>query len=274
MCKVLTILSMQRSKMIIGHLVSMPFKVSYLGNISDSDYNRIATFLAKKPLNHSMLSTFISRGGYDDHLRQRDRINLDESHYRFRRSLPSNAKIIDFTKHLENNYNSSIHDLLLHNPKSQVEIVSQINTFTNTTVETWDLSISIAYSWRLKHLDDVSDEICKSLKGLFLFAAMKLSSDSLLKFIARCENISSLTVACMDKMDAIFLTNAFSHELLPKLEFLEVTYASDDTIAAMVSSPKLRTLVFRLPDKAITNAGFHRLVQAGGAKNLMMIQVR
>lgn len=222
------------------------------------------------------MNMIISRGqgSYDDHLRQCDRISLDESHYRFRRSLSPNVKIIDFTKHLENNYNTSINDLLLHNPMSQSEMVNKINTFRITEEQCFDLSISIAYSWRLKLLDDISDKVCKSLKGLFLFATVKLKSDSLLKFIARCENISSLTVACMDEMDPAFLTNVFSRHLLPKLEFLEVTYASDDTIAAMVSSPKLRMIVFRLPDKDITNAGFQRLVQAGGAKNLMAIQVR
>lgn len=215
------------------------------------------------------MSTFIS-SGYDDHLRQCDRINLDEAHYRFRRYLPSNVKIIDFTKHLEKNYNRSINDLLLHTPMSQSEMVNQINTVKFT--ESYDVSISIAYSWRLKLLDGISDKVCKRLKGLFLFAAVKLNSDSLLKFIARCENISSLTVACMNEMDATFMTKVFARKLLPKLEFLEVSYASDDTIAAMVSSPKLRTIIFRIPDKDITNTGFQRLVQAGGAKNLMAIQ--
>jgi len=94
------------------------------------------------------------------------------------------------------------------------------------------------------------------------------------KFIRRCPNLKSLSLVQVDNFDKAFLKNLFESNLVPKLEFLEVSHANDNGVAAMHTAPKLHQIVFRWPNPSITDDGFKRLVANGGAANLVAIVVR
>lgn len=72
-------------------------------------------------------------------------------------------------------------------------------------------------------------------------------------------------------VEAAFVQSIFEANLLPKLRFLEVSEASDNAVAAMVSAPNLQKLIVRKYDPNLTNEGFGRLVEAGGGKTLQAI---
>jgi len=204
-------------------------------------------------------------------IRSKARVCVNDAYFRFQRSLIHSVQRLDYTQHLSDNYNFSINQLMVHNPMSQDELLKDISKSAAATKN--GLAIAIAFSWRLKTLDNISDEACESLTGLFLFAVVNLDKNSLLAFFARCPNIKSLTLAYMDATDAEFLYQAFVEGNLQSLQYIEVSHASDKSIAAMKFAPDLSKIVFRFPDKNITNAGFKRLVQVGGGKQLMAIEV-
>ena len=204
-------------------------------------------------------------------MRQKARTSVSEAYDRFRCSLAPSVKKLDYTEHLSDNYNFGIVQLLVHNPMSQAELLKDIST--KAAASRKDIAIAIAFSWRLKALDHISDEACEKLVGLFLFAAVNLDKRSLLAFFARCPNVKSLSLVYMDATDAKFLHEAFASGLLQSVEYIEVSHASDDAIAAMVSAPNLCKIVFRYADEKVTNAGFKRLVRNGGGKQLLAIQV-
>jgi len=213
-----------------------------------------------------------SRGGHNSSgsLQRDARRNVASSYDRFRRSLSSFVFSLNYTEHITDTHNRNIIEMLLHNPMSQAELVHDINEKGYTH----DIAVAVAFSCRLKCFDEINYSVCQKLSGLYLFSVVKFERESLVNFLRRCPNIKSLTLAYMDLIDADFLCAIFSDGLLPKLEFLEITYASDDAIAAMVSAPYLRKIVFQFPDRCITNDGFKRLVEAGGGKNLDAITVR
>lgn len=204
-------------------------------------------------------------------MRQKARTSVSEAYDRFRCSLAPSVKKLDYTEHLSDNYNFGIVQLLVHNPMSQAELLKDISK--KAAASRKDFAIAIAFSWRLKALDYISDEACEKLVGLFLFAAVNLDKRSLLALFARCPNVKSLSLVYMDATDAKFLHKAFANGLLPSLEYIEVSHASDDAIAAMVFAPNLCKIVFRYTDEKVTNAGFERLVRSGGGKQLLTIQV-
>jgi hypothetical protein len=204
-------------------------------------------------------------------IRQKARFSVNDAFDRFYRSLAPSVTRIDYTQHLSDNYNFSINQLMVHNPMSQGELLEDISK--KAAAAQSDFAIAIAFSWRLKTLDCMSDEACENLTGLFLFAVVNLDRRSLLSFFVRCPNIKSLTLAYMDATDAEFLFQAFVEGKLQSLKYIEVSHASDECIAAMKFAPNLSKIVFRFPDKNITDAGFKHLVQGGGGKHLLAIEV-
>lgn len=205
-------------------------------------------------------------------LRRDARRHVTSSYDRFRRSLSSFVFSLNYTEHITDTHNRSIIKMLLHNPMSQAELIHDINE--KGSAYSQDVAIAIAFSCRAKRFDEIEDAVCGKLTGLYLFSVPTFGKESLIQFLRRCPNIKSLTLADMDLINAEILCEIFTIGLLPNLEFLEVSYASDDGIEAMSSSPHLRTLVFRLPNRCISNDGFARLVKAGGAKDLVSIMVR
>ena len=247
---------------------SVTFSMVQSLNINSYTQSQRIFILVHYSLGHiKAKQTKMGRGG----MRQKARTSVSEAYDRFRCSLAPSVKKLDYTEHLSDNYNFGIVQLLVHNPMSQAELLKDIST--KAAASRKGIAIAIAFSWRLKALDHISDEACEKLVGLFLFAAVNLDKRSLLAFFKRCPNVKSLSLVYMDATDAKFLHKAFASGLLQSLEYIEVSHASDDAIAAMVSAPNLCKIVFRYADEKVTNAGFERLVQNGGGKQLLAIQV-
>lgn len=210
-------------------------------------------------------------GGQDGARRLRSRNAVADSFARFEASLGSsdNVEMKDFTNNLHDNRNYDVIKNILVDPTPQDSLIEQINASTKDKV-----AIAIAFSHSLQTFDDISDQICQRLQGLYLFGTVNVKKEDLLRFIRRCPSLKSLMLACVDDFAEPFLKTLFDETLLPKLEFLEVSNANNDAIAAMHTAPNLRKIVFRWPDPGISDAGFERLVANGGAKNLVAISVR
>ena len=103
---------------------------------------------------------------------------------------------------------------------------------------------------------------------------INVTKGNLLQIIRHCPNLKSLSLIQVDDFDKYFLRDLSANALLPKLEFLEVSNANDEAIAAVHTAPNLHKIVFRWPDPSVTDDGFKRLVYNGGAKNLVAISVR
>lgn len=202
------------------------------------------------------------------------RNEVAEAFSRFQASIVSSitecqVDLKDFTVNLRDNHNFNIIPQILVDPTPQDALIEKINDTTKDKV-----AIAIAFSHSLQTFDGISDQVCKRLQGVYLFGIINVETEDLLQFIRRCPNLKSLSLIQVDNFDKAFLKNLFDSISFPKLEFLEVSNANDDAIAAMHTAPKLRNIVFRWPDPSITDDGFKRLVANGGAKNLVAIAVR
>jgi hypothetical protein len=163
--------------------------------------------------------------------------------------------------------------LLPETGMTQSEFVEEINRTTES--ETSSIAIAIACSSLLNDFEGISDSVCVRLVGLYLNVTIHLPAEEVIKFLRRCPNLVSLTVIGVDNCNAAFLKQVFQEKLLSKLETLHVSRANDDAIAAMSSAPNLKQITLQNSnDENVTNAGFARLVVAGGGKNLMYISVR
>lgn len=220
----------------------------------------------KGRITYLSLSVFhrIRYGGQNGARRLRSRNSVSDAYRRFRLSLGSTA-VKNFTD-LEDNNDFRTNPFLCYNPSRPADMIASINEGDSD-------AFAVAYSPYLKDLTPISDTICENLKGIFLFGTIKVSAENLLTFIRRTPNLESVTMASADDYDADFLQQLFKEGLLPNLKFLEVSHAHDDVIAAMVTAPILQEIVFRWPDPAVTDVGFKRLVDAGGAMELKRIQV-
>jgi hypothetical protein len=207
----------------------------------------------------------------NDARRLEARKEVGEALSRFQDSLASNGNLEmkDFTSNLEDNRAFNVIPQILVDRTSQESLISQINDTTKDQV-----AIAIAFSHSLEKLDDVSNQVCQRLQGLYLFGTINVTSEKILQFLRRCPNLKSLSLIQVDDYSKYFLENLFADGVLPNLEFLEVSHANNDAVAAMYTSPNLRKIVFRWPDPSITNNGFKILVDNGGAKNLVAISVR
>lgn len=201
--------------------------------------------------------------------RQQCRSALSQSFARFSASLDDKVELKNGINKVRDNYNFDVIPTLVYDPTSQEDLVADINASTESEV-----AVAIAFSDSLRSLDDVTDTLCQSLKGLFLYSTINFNQAALRQFIHRCPNLKSLTLAFVDDFDSCFLQSLFADGLLPALEFLEVSNAKNDAIAAMHTAPNLRKIVFRWPDPSISDVGFQRLVENGGGKNLVAISVR
>jgi hypothetical protein len=201
------------------------------------------------------------------------RTEVAEALSRFQASIVSGTEcqvdLKDFTGNVQDNYNFKVIPQILVDPTPQDTLIEKVNETTEDMV-----AIAIAFSHYLQKFDGVSEQVCHSLQGLFLFGTINVDSEDLIQFIRRCPNLKSLSLVQVDNFDKAFLTNLFDSNLVPKLEFLEVSHANDNGIAAMHTAPKLHQIVFRWPDPSITDDGFKRLVANGGAANLVAIAVR
>lgn len=187
---------------------------------------------------------------------------------RFTASLPTNIEMKDYATNLKDNSNYDWKPMILDNPMSQASLIADLNKATKGNV-----AVAIAFSHCLENLDKVSDKVCKRIQGIFFFSSINIKQDAFRRFIRRCPNIKSLTMAYTDEFDERFLESLFQERLLPKLEFLEVSNASNEAIAAMYTAPNLQEIVFRWPDPCISNKGFGSLIENGGGANLTSIWV-
>ncbi len=183
---------------------------------------------------------------------------------------------VDFTDTILDNDDTSTMNIILHNPATHQEIIDEINRKGESTSD-GPMVIAIPFNWHLKKLDDISDNICQRLEGLFLFGTVNICKTSLLSFIKRCPNLKALTIRSFGDKNYDHETNSFTQKLFtsgsaPNLEFFEGYIAADSTLASMASSPNLQVIVFSEPHNRVSNDGFRALVKTGGGKHLHRIQ--
>jgi hypothetical protein len=207
-------------------------------------------------------------GGQDGAQRARIRASISEALYRFRGGSSAGFQSRKCFTSLDDNKNHDAINLLVQHPSSQDDIIASINGEGGCD------AIAVACSHHLNDLTKISDAVCQTLRGIFIFTTINVTDKDLLQLIRRCPNLDRLTLAGVDEFGEPFLKNLFTENLLANLKFLEVSHCDDDAISAMVSSPKLSSRTFRWPSPKITNDGFVRLVAAGGAKELTCIKVR
>ena len=211
-----------------------------------------------------------------DKLRSLAHKRLNEAHARFDSSLPPSTHRSNFATdfHIKDNYDAS-NGLILCNPT----ITNGFILFDEVASETRrcgakEIALSIAFTWNIRDFRFFSDSpVAERIVGLFMYYVLNLCGKALEEFITKCRYLRSLTIAYMDEASAKFLRDMFAKGLLPHLEFLEVSNCSDDAIAAMSSAPYLKQVVFRVPHHTITNNGFKRLIENGGAKKLRHVTV-
>ncbi len=187
---------------------------------------------------------------------------------------------VDFTDRILDTTDTSVVKIILHNPATQQEIIDEINSkeeSTSASTSNGPMVIAIPFNWHLKQFDEISDNVCQRLEGLFVYGVVNIHKPSLLAFIKRCPNLKALTL--MDfgddqyrDADESFPKQVFSSGAVPNLEFFEGYIAADSTIGAMASSPNLQVIVFSEPHNYVSNEGFRLLVKAGGGKRLHSIQ--
>lgn len=210
-------------------------------------------------------------GSQNGNKRRSARSMMSKASERFRNSLSSSDFIINYASdsYVRDNHNFDDIESLLYNSMSQAALVQEINTKAQCSNR--DIALSIAFTWYLHDFNGIDDSVCNRLTGLSIFSAANLQKKPIEDLFKRCPNIKSLTLAYMDATDAVFFRSLLVQGLLPNLEFVEVSHFSDSAIASMASAPNLREIVFRFPDRDISNDGFKRLVMNGGAENLRRI---
>lgn len=209
-------------------------------------------------------------------LRWRDKSSAALS--RFRRSLPPNTKLTNLVSNVVDNSSPEVSKLIIYNPTEQDDLIASIRKEAppagDEDAEGSGWAVAIAASDKLKQislLNDVADKIT----GLFIYCVREVPAEDWIDFFSKLTNLESLTIVdftdiCKAK-DYSILKTAFERGYLPKLKFLETSNANDDMIASMTTSPIITEIVFTAPHAGITNEGFQRLVDAGGAKELMKI---
>jgi hypothetical protein len=212
-------------------------------------------------------------GSQNGNKRRSARSMMSKASERFRNSLSSSDFIINYASdsYVRDNHNFDDIEALVYNSMSQAALVQEINIKAQRSNR--DIALSIAFTWYLHDFNGIDDSVCNRLTGLSIFSAANLQKKPIEDLFKRCPNIKSLTLAYMDATDAVFFRSLLVQGLLPNLEFVEVSHFSDSAIASMASAPNLREIVFRFPDRDISNDGFKRLVMNGGAENLTRITV-
>jgi hypothetical protein len=204
-------------------------------------------------------------GGQDGAQRLRYREMTSAAVSRLTSALPSSVSLVGFE--LQDNSNFDTVLSLVYNPLSQDEIIAKINA----EEDSGDLAVSIISTWHLTDLSGVTATVCDQLKGLVLFGNPNLPKEAITAFLSRCPNLEALVLAF--DVETAFVQSIFQASLLPKLRFLEVSEADDHAVAAMASAPNLQTLIVRAYGLDLTNAGFGRLVEAGGGQALKAVTV-
>mmetsp|Transcript_12093 Transcript_12093/g.21992 ORF Transcript_12093/g.21992 Transcript_12093/m.21992 type:complete len:142 (-) Transcript_12093:674-1099(-) len=110
----------------------------------------------------------------------RTEVPVAEAFCRLQASIVSGTErqvdLKDFTGNVRDNYNFKVIPQILVDPTPQDTLIEKVNETTTDLV-----AIAIAFSHYFQKFDGVSQQVCHSLQGLFLFGTINVDSEDLIQ---------------------------------------------------------------------------------------------